>query len=161
GKESALLPCSCEPARKGPLMKVLLAAAFVGFLVHPAVAAQEPAKPAAVVQSEFVYTEAPLPQCHASTLAETSEGLVAAWFGGTREGHRDVGIWVARQVKGRWSAPQEVATGVQERATDEKGKRFPCWNPVLFQPRRGPLLLFYKVGPNPRQWWSLLMTSTD
>ena len=38
----------------------------------------------------------------------------------------DVGIWVSRYVKGAWTAPVEVATGVQP-----DGKRHPCWNPVL------------------------------
>jgi predicted neuraminidase len=32
---------------------------------------------------------------------------------------------------------------------------------VLFQPSRGPLLLFYKAGPSPREWWGLVRTSTD
>jgi predicted neuraminidase len=32
---------------------------------------------------------------------------------------------------------------------------------VLFQPSRGPLVLFYKVGPSPREWWGLARTSTD
>ena len=40
--------------------------------------------------------EAPFPQCHASTIAQTADGLVAAWFGGTREKHPDVGIWISR-----------------------------------------------------------------
>jgi predicted neuraminidase len=31
----------------------------------------------------------------------------------------------------------------------------------LFQPRTGPLLLFYKVGPNPDKWWGRLTTSTN
>src|SRR5678815_1809353 len=35
------------------------------------------------------------------------------------------------------------------------------WNPVLFQPKEGPLLLFYKVGPSPSEWWGMLETSTD
>ncbi len=39
--------------------------------------------------------------------------------------------------------------------------RYPCWNPVLFQPKDGPLLLFYKVGPNPRDWWGMLTQSHD
>ena len=39
------------------------------------------------VASSFVYQEAPFPQCHASTIVETPRGLVAAWFGGTREKH--------------------------------------------------------------------------
>jgi len=32
---------------------------------------------------------------------------------------------------------------------------------VLFQPRRGPMMLFYKVGPSPEEWWGMLRTSTD
>ena len=43
----------------------------------------------------------------------------------------------------------------------ERPNRLPCWNPVLFQPKRGPLLLFYKVGPSPTSWWGLLTTSAD
>src|SRR6187549_3689611 len=39
--------------------------------------------------------------------------------------------------------------------------RYPCWNPVLFKPSKGPLMLFYKVGPNPNEWWGMLMTSDD
>ena len=49
------------------------------------------------MRSEFIYDRGPYPQVHASTLAETTSGqLVAAWFGGTEEGHPDVSIWVAR-----------------------------------------------------------------
>ena len=107
-------------------------------------------------KSEFVFETAPFPQCHASTIAETRGGLVAAWFGGTRERHPDVGIWLSRLVAGRWTGPVEVANGVQSPTN-----RFPCWNPVLFQPRKGPLLLFYKVGPTPRAWCGMLMTSED
>ena len=42
-----------------------------------------------------------------------------------------------------------------------KTRRFPCWNPVLFQPRTGPLILFFKVGPSPSQWWGEWMVSDD
>ena len=109
-----------------------------------------------VVLSEFIYETAPFPQCHASTIVETKGGLVAAWFGGTREKHPDVGIWVSRHEGGKWTAPVEAANGVQ---TD--GSRHPCWNPVLFQPKTGPLLIFYKVGPSPSSWWGMLRTSDD
>ena len=108
------------------------------------------------VRNEFIYERAPFASCHASTIAESGEDLVAAWFGGSDEGHPDVSIWLSRQVGGRWMAPVEVTTGVQP-----DGKRWPCWNPVLFQPSSGPLLLFYKVGPSPRTWWGMLMTSQD
>ena len=109
-----------------------------------------------LLKSEFIFEASPFPSCHASTIAETKAGLVAAWFGGTREGHPDVGIWLSRCVAGRWTIPVEVANGVQSPTN-----RFPCWNPVLFQARKGPLLLFYKVGPSPRAWWGMLMTSED
>ena len=113
--------------------------------------------PPGLLSSEFIYETAPFPSCHASTIAETKpHQLVAAWFGGTRERHPDVGIWLSRRVSGEWTAPVEVANGVQSPTN-----RFPCWNPVLFQPRSGPLLLFYKVGPNPSRWWGMLMTSAD
>jgi len=120
-----------------------------------------PAAPPGWLQAEFIYETAPFPECHASTIAEASRGLVAAWFGGPREKHPDVGIWLARQVDGQWTRPLEVANGVQYLKADGAPFRHPCWNPVLFQPRNGPLLLFYKVGPNPDAWWGMLATSTD
>ena len=111
----------------------------------------------ALLKSEFLYETAPFPSCHASTIAEpTGGGLVTAWFGGTAEKNPDVGIWVARLEGSRWTAPVEVANGVQP-----DGQRHPTWNPVLFQPKTGPLLLFYKVGPTPSTWWGMLRTSSD
>jgi predicted neuraminidase len=110
----------------------------------------------AVIQSEFIYETAPFPSCHASTIAETADGLVAAWFGGKEEGNSDVGIWFARRDAKGWTAPVEAANGAQDGQ-----KRFPCWNPVLFQATEGPLLLFYKVGPSPSRWWGMLISSSD
>jgi len=110
----------------------------------------------AIVKSELIFEKAPFPSCHASTIAETKGGLVAAWFGGTRERNPDVGIWVSRRDKNGWSKIVEVANGDQP-----TGERFACWNPVLFQPERGPLLLFYKVGPSPSEWWGMIITSSD
>lgn len=109
-----------------------------------------------LLKSEFIFEQAPFPSCHASTLAETPFGLVAAWFGGTHERHPDVGIWVSRLQHDRWTPPVEVANGVVSET-----ERHPCWNPVLFQPRIGPLMLFYKVGPSPSKWWGMLTTSDD
>ena len=103
------------------------------------------------MQRRFIFDAAPFASAHASTIVETTDGLLAAWFGGTREGHRDVTIWSSRLKDQQWSPPVQVADD----------KRHPCWNPVLFQPRDGPLLLFYHVGPNPRRWWGMLMRSKD
>ena len=109
-----------------------------------------------ILATEFVFERAPFASAHASTLAETADGLVAAWFGGTDEGRPDVGIWSARRDARGWSPPVEVA-----RCAGRDGKAKPCWNPVLFQPSRGRLLLFYRSGPSPREWWSLVRTSSD
>lgn len=98
----------------------------------------------------------PTPQCHASTIVETPKGLVAAFFGGTHEGNPDVGIRVSHFVDGRWTWPEEVVNGVQNDTL-----RYPCWNPVLFQPEGGDLMLFYKVGPGPQTWWGMVTTSPD
>jgi len=111
---------------------------------------------ALVLQSEFIFDHAPFPSSHASTIVETRDGFVAAWFGGTAERNPDVGIWVSRRDTSGWTARVEVANGVQA-----DGTRHPCWNPVLFQPSSGPLVLFYKVGPSPSQWWGMARTSTD
>jgi predicted neuraminidase len=110
----------------------------------------------AIVKQEFIFTNPPFKSCHASTIVETKDGLLAAWFGGTHEGNPDVGIWTSRCDGKKWSKVIEVATGIQK-----DGKKFPCYNPVLFQPKNGPLILFYKVGPYPAGWWGMLITSTD
>src|SRR3546814_396124 len=112
----------------------------------------------AYLSSELIYPleDKPTPECHASTIAETSSGLVAAFFAGTHEKHPDVGIRVSRLVNGNWTRPEEVVNGVQNDTL-----RYPCWNPVLFKLDNGPLMLFYKVGPSAREWWGMLMTSED
>lgn len=117
-----------------------------------------PKKDKAYISGELIYPldNKPTPECHASTLEEIEGGIIAAWFGGTEEKNKDVGIWVSRNTDGNWTKPVEVVNGVQN-----ADLRYPCWNPVLFQPKEGPLLLFYKVGPSPREWWGMLMTSSD
>jgi alpha-L-rhamnosidase len=117
-----------------------------------------PANPNPVRCSMFIYDSAAFPECHAATIAETPDGLVTAFFGGNRERDPDVCIYVSRKSRGsdRWSAPQEIANGVQGDST-----RYPCWNPVLYQIPGGDLLLFYKVGPSPASWKGWLLRSRD
>lgn len=126
--------------------------------LFPILALSHVASASPVISSGFIYPEngKPTPQCHASTIAEGKDGLVAAWFGGTREGDDDVGIWVSRHDGKQWGTPVEVAEG-----KDAEGKQVPCWNPVLFQPKSGPLLLFYKTGAQIRTWQTELRTSED
>jgi predicted neuraminidase len=111
---------------------------------------------AAPINSEFVFETAPFASAHASTIVDTRDGLVAAWFGGTREGAADVGIWISRHEHNGWTAPIEIATGAQP-----DGVRLPCWNPVLVDVAGGALTLFYKVGPSPQAWWGMVRTSRD
>lgn len=110
----------------------------------------------ALLSQEFVYTEAPFEQCHASTIAQTKDGLIAAWFGGTREKNPDVEIWISRHDGKSWSPVKSVADGIQN---DQL--RYPCWNPILFAMPAGEVLLFYKVGPSPSEWWGELIVSKD
>jgi len=109
-----------------------------------------------IIQKEFIFENAPFPSSHSSTIAETPNGLIAAWFGGTYEKNKDVEIWMSRNESGRWTVPISVANGIQDSAT-----RYPCWNPVLFQYPSGPLLLFYKVGIDPTSWWGEMVISND
>jgi predicted neuraminidase len=109
-----------------------------------------------VVKEEFLYEKASFPSCHAATIAETPAGLVASYFGGTKERDPDVEIYISRMVDGKWLAPMSVADGVQK-----DGKRLPTWNPVLYQVPNGELLLFYKIGPKPSEWWGMMKTSKD
>ena len=122
----------------------------------PSTAAESTGQQPGVVTTDFIYETAPFPACHASTIAEMPGGVIAAWFGGTAEKNPDVGIWVSRHNGRQWSAPVEVANGVQA-----DGNRHPCWNPVLFHPKGAPLQLYYKVGPSPSRWWGMRITSTD
>jgi len=110
-----------------------------------------------VVDSGYIFNKAPFKSSHASTIVELSDHkLMAAWFGGDHEGSPDVCIWAAVRESTGWTAPVKVADGIQN-----DGKQYPCWNPVLFRPKGGRLFLYYKVGPNPREWWGLYKSSDD
>lgn len=136
---------------------LLLAVASTLTTAHGLLADDSESKPAVrEVAREFLYDQASFPSCHASTITETCNGLLASFFGGTDEGERDVAIWLCRQDGDGWTAPEEIANGI---APD--GKRYPCWNPVLWHADDGTVLLFYKVGPSPRNWWGMVRRSPD
>lgn len=106
---------------------------------------------------ELIFTKPPFSAAHAPTIVElASGGIMVSFFAGTHEGHNDVSIWQTQKGAGQWTKPQIAATGVVHDSL-----RSPCWNPVLFRPAGGPLQLFYKVGPNPREWWGMVQTSAD
>jgi predicted neuraminidase len=114
-------------------------------------------KQAGIYGSEMIAKKMPVAGVHASTLAEIEGGIMTAWFGGAEEGAYDVIIWTSRNEGEGWSKPKPAADGVDE----AKRIQYPCWNPVLFKQSSGTLLLFYKVGPTPRQWWGMLRKSQD
>jgi alpha-L-rhamnosidase len=109
-----------------------------------------------VLVDEFIYESAPFPESHAATIVETPKGLIASWFGGTKEGNKDVEIWVSRRVNNKWTKPESVANGI---INDTLRKA--CYNPVLYQVPGGDLLLFYKIGRNVADWKGWLKTSSD
>ena len=110
-----------------------------------------------ITVSENIFETAPFEQCHASTIIELNDGsLMAAWFAGSYEGSKDVAIWSSVKKGDSWTSPVQVANG---KVNDTL--QYPCWNPVLFHNSDGVLFLFYKVGPNPREWWGMQITSTD
>ncbi len=104
------------------------------------------------ITQEFIFTTAPFPSSHASTVVQLTSGeLMAAWFGGTYEGKPDVAIWAATRTAQGWSKPRELV----------REANIPCWNPVLFYANDGRLWLYYKFGPNPSSWTGARRWSVD
>ena len=76
--------------------------------------------------------------CHASTVLPLEDGtVVAAWFGGTKEGNDDVKIYVSVRENGEWAKPYPVCVD---------GKELPHWNPVLYLRKDGSICLYFKYG---------------
>lgn len=93
--------------------------------------------------NEFIFETAPFDSAHASNIVELKDGdLLASWFGGSAEGRPDVAIWFARHHNGKWSAPEVLV----------REPNIACYNPVAFYTGDGRLWLYYKFGPNPREW---------
>ncbi len=103
--------------------------------------------------NENIFTEEKRPtnNCHASTLVKIKDGVMAAWFGGNREGTDDVGILYSRRVGGTWSEPKMLP----------RTKNLPHWNPVLFRMPNGKIYLFYKVGKTITVWQTFFRVSDD
>lgn len=106
----------------------------------------------AEILEEFVFENPPFASCHASTLTQTSSGkLLCAYFAGSKEGAKDVGIWISTRTLKGWSDPFLVAKEVE----------VPYWNPVLYTLPSGEILLFYKIGPSPHSWSGVIKRSYD
>jgi len=104
------------------------------------------------LKEEFLFENAPFKHCHASTIVQTASGeLLVAFFGGTKKGDPVRSIWACRQKEGKWSEPVLVASA----------NNVSCGDPVLFKMPDGEILLFYKVGPSPREWHGMMKRSKD
>ncbi|WP_230981228.1 sialidase family protein [Echinicola salinicaeni] len=110
-----------------------------------------------IIEEGFIYDEAPFEECHATTLVELENGnIMAAWFGGEYERHPNVAIWTAEKSGKTWSDPKKVADGYVD-----ENLSYPTWNPVLFEMPNDELVLFYKEGPSPQEWWGMYKVSID
>lgn len=106
-----------------------------------------------ILTSEQVFeSEQPFDSCHAPTiLSLRNNRFVVAWFGGSKEGASDVGVWASDRFEGQWSTPRLVV-----KVSDEAH-----WNPVLFSSPGGQVHLYFKVGKSPRDWVTWRVRSED
>lgn len=102
-------------------------------------------------KQEMVMQTCPTQMCHASTILKLSnQDLLCAWFGGSKEGHDDVKIWMSRRVHGVWQKAIVVA--------DEAVAH---WNPVLFRLQDDEIMMFYKLGKEISRWQTMVVKSRD
>ena len=102
--------------------------------------------------SERICHPLPTANCHASTVLPLPDGSVlAAWFGGSREGRPDVNIWAAKRTGDGWQPPVQICYRPE----------LPHWNPVLHLQQDGTVRLFFKVGRRIASWRTFTCVSTD
>lgn len=99
--------------------------------------------------SGFIDHDPPLPYVHCPSLCELADGrLVCAWYAGSYETARDVGVWLAKAPAGAadeplaWSPPRVV---VDRSSATERLDRFvdKIGNAVVFTDDTGRLWLVY------------------
>lgn len=85
------------------------------------------------------------PSVHAGTITQLHNGrMLAAWFGGSREGAGDVKIYLSslQPGSGEWSEPVVIAS--REQTTEELNRYIAkLGNPILFADSRKRIWLFY------------------
>ena len=136
------------------LFSLVLAAALVLVLLRAGATrpsrfvAEEYAQASADIQTPlfqqgFVFRQGPTLAAHSGSLVELSDGgLLAAWFGGSREGAADVAIYGARWNGGRWSEPFVLTD--RPRSQRELGRALrKLGNPVLARDTENRIWLFY------------------
>lgn len=109
-----------------------------------------------VIEEHFVTPDMNDFDFHRSCILETSGTLCAAFKGGSGKGcanitmKENVGIWLSFYNEGSWSTPSQIV----------ESKDSVCWGPVLAE-LQGELLLFYRIGKDPRHSLSFLKRSKD
>ncbi len=104
------------------------------------------------VNKEFVRRNMPTANCHASTVLPLDNGnIIAAWFGGTKEGNSDVDIWYSLKTADGFQPPKQISAGAN----------VPHWNPVLFSHTDGRISLFFKFGKKIPKWKTYRCVSED
>lgn len=105
-------------------------------------------------EKEFIFHKnEKAPSCHASTVLPLDNGhVLAAWFGGAREGDNSVEIWISERDKNNnWSVPRSIS----------EGDKIAHWNPVLYQRENGDIILYYKHGEKIPEWITKYIVSSD
>lgn len=115
---------------------LLLAVAFLG----------NAALLAGLPPTKWLYNEFPSDQGSASfnyspTIVQTTEGLLLAWIGASGLHQPDASVYLAKRAKESWSRPVKILSAVHPRTLTQSA----CRRPVLFQPAKETLLLFYKT----------------
>jgi predicted neuraminidase len=110
------------------------------------------------LHEEFLSPDVEHFDCHSSSIIETIPGqFCVVWKGGPGEGKcnidmkEKVGIWISLFDGMYWSEPREIVVVPQS----------VCWNPVLCKLPNEEILLFYRIGPDPRRVVSFLKRSHD
>ena len=96
-------------------------------------------------EQQFLESNPAAPSVHASTITQLSDGrMLAAWFGGTREGAKDVSIYGAhwKSETAVWDTPSVIVDAAA--ASREMGRYIKkVGNPVLHCDRSGRVWLYY------------------
>jgi predicted neuraminidase len=111
-----------------------------------------------ILKKEFLSPACEEYDCHSSSIIETSPGhLCAAWKAGVGQGFSNctmkgnIGAWVSLFDGIAWSEPVEIVHSEDS----------VVWTPILCKLSSEELLMFYRIGPSPRQVVSYLKRSTD
>lgn len=114
--------------------------------------------PPSIIKEELLSQDHQTYDCHSSSIIELTPGqFCVVWKGGYGRGqsncgmNKNVGIWMTRFDGQNWSPPKQIVTNPDS----------VCWGPVLTKLPSGELLLFYRIGQNPRNVVAFLKRSDD